>query len=73
MVFCESILDELKLNLRTSDNDSDLLARRTLEAICRNRLVPTTWLNKVRHVSGMHGRPAFLRPVQHYMHSNVKQ
>lgn len=48
MVFCESILDELKLNLRTSDNDSDATARRALEAICRNRLVPTTWLNKVR-------------------------
>ena len=48
MIFCESILDELKLNLRNPGNDGDLLARRMLEAVCRNRLVPTTWLNKVR-------------------------
>ena len=48
MVFCEAILDELKLNLHTSGNHSDVIARRVLEAICRNRLLPTTWLNRVR-------------------------
>ena len=47
MVLCEAVLDELKLNLRSSDNDSDALARRTLEGMCRNRLALTTWLNKV--------------------------
>lgn len=49
MVFCEAILDELKLNLCSSDNDSDARAREILEGICRNRLALTTWLNKVGH------------------------
>lgn len=67
MVFCEAILDELKLNLCSSDNDSDAHAREILEGICRNRLALTTWLNKVRHRAPQPRSLVFLPSIQTVM------
>ena len=48
IVFSESLLEEIKSNSCASSVDGDALARTVLEAICRNRFMPTTWLNKVK-------------------------
>lgn len=71
MVFCECILDEVKLNLRISDNDSDAVARRVLEAICRNRLAPTTWLNKVRRHCFTRSEPELCQTI-HIFHASSR-
>ena len=46
-MMCESVRDEIKLNMGTSCSSET--ARQLLLAMCKGRLQPTTWLEKVRN------------------------
>ena len=47
-VMCESVRDEIKLNMGNSCSPETV--KQLLWAICKGRLQPTTWLQKVRNL-----------------------